>query len=169
MCSTSAADNKLSNQRLFTDFMVDGVHCGPDGMRCDVDGNVWCSSNAGRAVGYSGVTVWTPDGKLIGRIRLPEVVRQHLLRRPQAKSPVHGGKPVACTRSTSTPRAQRPAEPRHAATIRSNASDGDLRARLTGFCPSNPPAGCSGDVAASPEPPYFASVPPCREIDRGPL
>ena len=36
-------------------------------------GNVWCSSNAGRAVGYSGVTVWTPDGTLIGRIRLPEV------------------------------------------------------------------------------------------------
>src|SRR5947208_818241 len=67
------ADNKLSNQKLFSDFMVDGVKCGPDGVRCDVDGNLWCSSNAGRAVGYSGVTVWTPEGKLIGRIRLPEV------------------------------------------------------------------------------------------------
>jgi gluconolactonase len=67
-------DNKLSNQKLFTDFMVDGVKCGPDGARCDVDGNLWCSSNAGRAVGYNGVTVWTPEGKLIGRIRLPEVV-----------------------------------------------------------------------------------------------
>src|SRR6266542_618633 len=66
-------DNKLSNQKLFSDFMVDGVKCGPDGARCDVDGNVWCSSNAGRAVGYSGVTIWTPEGKLIGRIRLPEV------------------------------------------------------------------------------------------------
>ena len=30
-------------------------------------------SNAGRAVGYNGVTVWNPQGKLIGRIRLPEV------------------------------------------------------------------------------------------------
>ena len=68
------ADNKLSNQKLFTDCVVDGVKCGPDGMRCDVDGNVWCSSNAGRAVGYSGVTVWNPAGKLIGRIRIPEVV-----------------------------------------------------------------------------------------------
>src|SRR2546428_1073234 len=67
------SDNKLSNQKLFSDFMVDGVKCGPDGVRCDVDGNLWCSSNAGRAVGYSGVTVWTPAGKLIGRIRLPEV------------------------------------------------------------------------------------------------
>ena len=67
------ADNKLSNHKLFTDCMVDGVKCGPDGARCDVDGNVWISSNAGRNVGYNGVTVWTPEGKLIGRIRLPEV------------------------------------------------------------------------------------------------
>jgi gluconolactonase len=67
------SDNKLSNPKRFSDFMVDGVKCGPDGVRCDVDGNLWCSSNAGRAVGYSGVTVWTPGGKLIGRIRLPEV------------------------------------------------------------------------------------------------
>jgi len=67
-------DNKVSNQKLFTDFMVDGVKCGPDGARCDVDGNLWCSSNAGRVVGYNGVTVWNPQGKLIGRISLPEVV-----------------------------------------------------------------------------------------------
>jgi gluconolactonase len=66
-------DNKLANQKLFTDCVVDGVKCGPDGMRCDVNGNVWCSSNAGRSVGYSGVTVWSPEGKLIGRIRLPEI------------------------------------------------------------------------------------------------
>jgi gluconolactonase len=65
--------SKAANRKLFSDFMVDGVKCGPDGVRCDVDGNLWCSSNAGRAVGYSGVTVWTPEGKLLGRIRLPEV------------------------------------------------------------------------------------------------
>jgi gluconolactonase len=53
--------------------MVDGVNTAPDGVKVDVDGNVWCSSNAGRHVGYNGVTVWNPDGKLIGRIRLPEV------------------------------------------------------------------------------------------------
>jgi gluconolactonase len=67
------ADNTLTNGKRFADFTIDGVKCGPDGVRCDVDGNLWCSSNAGRAVGYSGVTVWTPQGKLIGRIRLPEV------------------------------------------------------------------------------------------------
>jgi gluconolactonase len=67
------SDNKLSGGKLFSDCMVDGIKCGPDGLRCDVDGNVWCSSNAGRNLGYSGVVVRAPDGKLLGRIRLPEV------------------------------------------------------------------------------------------------
>ena len=66
-------DNRLSNGRRFTDCVVDGVTCNADGLRCDVEGNVWVSSNAGRNVGYSGVTVWSPEGKLLGRIRLPEV------------------------------------------------------------------------------------------------
>jgi len=68
-----ADDGTTSNHRLFTDCVVDGVKCGPDGIRCDVSGHVWISSNAGRNVGYNGVTVWTPDAKLVGRIRLPEV------------------------------------------------------------------------------------------------
>jgi gluconolactonase len=67
------SDHKASNGKVFTDCMVDGIKCGPDGVRTDVEGNVWSSSNAGRNVGYSGVTVWNPEGKLIGRIRLPEV------------------------------------------------------------------------------------------------
>ena len=66
-------DNRLSNGRLFTSCMVDEVKCGPDGVRCDVDGNVWIASNAGRTLGYSGVTVWNPAGTLLGRIRIPEV------------------------------------------------------------------------------------------------
>ncbi|MBV9816080.1 MAG: SMP-30/gluconolactonase/LRE family protein [Alphaproteobacteria bacterium] len=62
---------KVGNVRLFTDMTVDGVKCGPDGMRADVSGNLWCSSNA--PLGYAGVLVFNPAGKLIGRIRLPEV------------------------------------------------------------------------------------------------
>ena len=62
---------KPTNMRLFTDMTVDGVKCGPDGMRADVTGNLWCSSNA--PLGYAGVLVFNPAGKLIGRIRLPEV------------------------------------------------------------------------------------------------
>ena len=67
------ADNKPANGKQFSDFVVDGIKCGPGGIRADVNGNLWCSSNAGRNVGYSGVTVWSPEGKLLGRIRLPEV------------------------------------------------------------------------------------------------
>ncbi|HET8997285.1 MAG TPA: SMP-30/gluconolactonase/LRE family protein [Acetobacteraceae bacterium] len=63
--------SKLGPKRLFTDCMVDGVHCGPDGMRADRAGNLWIGSNA--PLGYAGVTVWNPAGKLLGRIRLPEV------------------------------------------------------------------------------------------------
>jgi sugar lactone lactonase YvrE len=66
------ADNKPANGKLFSDFMIDGIKCGPDGIRADVNGNLWISSNAGRNLGYSGVTVWSPDAKLLGRIRLPE-------------------------------------------------------------------------------------------------
>jgi gluconolactonase len=62
---------QLAGKRQFTGMMVDGVHCGPDGMRADVQGNLWISSNA--PLGYAGVLVFSPDGKLIGRIRLPEV------------------------------------------------------------------------------------------------
>ena len=61
----------LSGMRRFTDMMIDGVHCGPDGMRADVFGNLWISSNT--VLGYAGVVVFTPEGKLLGRIRLPEV------------------------------------------------------------------------------------------------
>ena len=43
----------------------------PDGMRCDIDGNLWCGWGLGEA-GLDGVSVFNPDGVLIGRIDLPE-------------------------------------------------------------------------------------------------
>jgi len=67
------ADNKISAPANFSNFVLDGVRCGPDGMRTDVDGNLWCGSNAGLSIGYNGVTIHSPAGKMIGRIRLPEV------------------------------------------------------------------------------------------------
>jgi gluconolactonase len=62
--------SKLANVRVFTSFMVDGVRCGGDGHRVDVQGNIWSGSTS--ILGYSGVTIWSPAGKCIGRIRLPE-------------------------------------------------------------------------------------------------
>jgi gluconolactonase len=70
----SGDGKSVSNMRLFTDCMVDDVKCGPDGIRSDIFGNMWMSSNAGRNQGYNGVTVWSPAGTLLGRIRIPEVV-----------------------------------------------------------------------------------------------
>ena len=45
---------------------------GSDGIRCDVDGNVWASAGwAGD--GFDGVHVFNPQGALIGQIKLPEI------------------------------------------------------------------------------------------------
>jgi gluconolactonase len=65
-------DGRVSGLKQFADFTIDRVACRTDGIRTDVYGNLWCSSNAGVNVGYSGVTVWNPSGTLLGRIRLPE-------------------------------------------------------------------------------------------------
>jgi gluconolactonase len=43
----------------------------PDGFRCDVDGNLWCGWGMGDPA-LDGVAVFNPDGRLIGRIDLPE-------------------------------------------------------------------------------------------------
>ncbi|MFZ4806127.1 MAG: SMP-30/gluconolactonase/LRE family protein [Hyphomicrobiaceae bacterium] len=50
------------------------IDCGAgtaDGMRCDVDGNLWCGWGMGSDA-LDGVVVYNPHGELIGRIRLPE-------------------------------------------------------------------------------------------------
>jgi gluconolactonase len=70
------ADGKrLSNGRVFCSMNLEGFdEAGlADGIRCDVDGNVW-SSAGWVGEGYDGVHVFAPDdGKRIGQIRLPEI------------------------------------------------------------------------------------------------
>ncbi|GIK38606.1 MAG: gluconolactonase [Chloroflexota bacterium] len=62
------ADNScLVNGRVFAD-MSPGL---ADGIRCDVDGNLWASAGWG-GEGYDGVHVFAPNGDPIGRIHLPE-------------------------------------------------------------------------------------------------
>ncbi|MEX2199617.1 MAG: SMP-30/gluconolactonase/LRE family protein [Burkholderiales bacterium] len=58
----------LSNRRVLVDAGPKGT---PDGFRVDVDGNLWCGWGMGEE-GLDGVHVFNPDGKLIGRIDLPE-------------------------------------------------------------------------------------------------
>ena len=45
----------------------------PDGLRCDVDGNLWVGWGMG-AENLDGVKVFNPEGKPIGRIAIPERV-----------------------------------------------------------------------------------------------
>ena len=59
---------RLKNGRLFCD-MSPGL---ADGIRCDVDGNLW-SSAGWIGEGYDGVHIFAPNGDLIGKIHLPEV------------------------------------------------------------------------------------------------
>ena len=58
---------KLTNKRK----LIEAGPGTPDGFRCDVDGNLWCGWGMGQE-GLDGVHVFNPDGKLIGRINLPE-------------------------------------------------------------------------------------------------
>ncbi|MDM7947061.1 MAG: SMP-30/gluconolactonase/LRE family protein [Oceanibaculum nanhaiense] len=58
----------IRNKRLFVDAGPGGT---PDGMRCDVDGNIWAGWGMGTAE-LDGVMVFAPDGTPIGRIALPE-------------------------------------------------------------------------------------------------
>ncbi|MBI1963676.1 MAG: SMP-30/gluconolactonase/LRE family protein [Candidatus Rokubacteria bacterium] len=51
--------------------LIDAGPGTPDGFRCDVDGNLWCGWGMGQE-GLDGVSIFNPDGKLIGRINLPE-------------------------------------------------------------------------------------------------
>jgi gluconolactonase len=58
---------KLTNGRIFAN-MSPGTS---DGIRCDVDGNVWSAAGWG-GEGFNGVHIFAPDGTLIGKIHLPE-------------------------------------------------------------------------------------------------
>src|SRR6478736_1596751 len=63
----SASGDNISNKRVF----IDAGPGTPDGMRCDIDGNLWCGWGMGDPE-LDGVVVYAPDGVMIGRIALPE-------------------------------------------------------------------------------------------------
>jgi gluconolactonase len=59
---------RLANPRPLITAEPNGT---PDGLRIDVDGNLWIGWGLG-AAGLDGVSIFNPAGKLIGRIDLPE-------------------------------------------------------------------------------------------------
>jgi gluconolactonase len=57
----------IARKRLF----LDAGPGTPDGMRCDVDGNIWFGWGMGTPE-LDGVVIYNPEARLIGRIVLPE-------------------------------------------------------------------------------------------------
>jgi gluconolactonase len=67
---------QLTNRRVFAELeMGEGRQPGPgplhDGIRMDVDGNVWAGTIFG-GEGIDGIHVYAPDGTRIGQILMPE-------------------------------------------------------------------------------------------------
>jgi gluconolactonase len=60
--------DRLSRSRIFAE---DFAPSSGDGLRVDVDGNVWCAIAHGEA-SEDGVRCFSPSGDLIGKIHLPE-------------------------------------------------------------------------------------------------
>ncbi len=58
---------RIANRRV----VIDAGAGTPDGMRCDIDGNLWCGWGMG-VPELDGVRVFAPDGKPIGHIALAE-------------------------------------------------------------------------------------------------
>jgi gluconolactonase len=69
-------DGKLQRGREFVvvkQKLGEGVFAGgADGIRCDIDGNVWAGCGW-VGPGFDGVQVFSPAGKQIGLIKLPEI------------------------------------------------------------------------------------------------
>ena len=63
---------KLKGGREFTSMELEGKAGFADGIRADVDGNVWASAGW-VGDGYDGVHIFAPNGDRIGQIRLPEI------------------------------------------------------------------------------------------------
>ena len=63
---------KLAGGGEFTSMELDGNAGFADGIRADVDGNIWASAGwVGE--GYDGVHIFAPNGDRIGQIILPEI------------------------------------------------------------------------------------------------
>ena len=63
---------KLKNKRTFCTMALGDKKGGADGIRCDVDGNIWAAAGwAGD--GFDGAHCFTPEGERIGMILLPEI------------------------------------------------------------------------------------------------
>jgi gluconolactonase len=80
---------KLANKRVH----IDAGPGTPDGMRCDIDGNLWCGWGMGDPE-LDGVVVFAPDGVMIGRIALPDAAPTYAS--AVEAQPPHGASQSVC-------------------------------------------------------------------------
>ena len=80
----------MRNGKRFVQLDIPGTGApsAADGIRCDVDGNIWAGARPG-------VQVIAPNGERIGMIRLPETCANICFGGREAEPPVHGREPVA--------------------------------------------------------------------------
>ena len=68
---------RLQNPRVFALMSLKvkdkEVNGGTDGLRADLDGNIWATAGWG-GDGFDGIHIFAPDGQRIGQIVLPETV-----------------------------------------------------------------------------------------------
>jgi gluconolactonase len=62
----------LRHGRTFATMVLDGVAGLADGIRTDIDGNLWAAAGWG-GEGFDGVHIFAPNGDRIGHILLPEM------------------------------------------------------------------------------------------------
>jgi gluconolactonase len=74
------ADGSLANARIFATGIRSELEPGvPDGMKCDHRGNVWVTAPGG-------VWVYSPNGDLLGKVRVPEKVANLAWGRPDFRT-----------------------------------------------------------------------------------
>ena len=93
---------RLRNGRVFAELIdpTTDSRTSADGIRCDVDGNVWAGARPG-------VQVVAPDGDTIGVIRLPEVCANVCFGGAKRNRFVHDSKPIPIFSLRGCPRSRR--------------------------------------------------------------
>jgi gluconolactonase len=73
------SDDTIANGQLFIDMNADKAPGVPDGMRLDKKGNIYCT-------GPGGLWIISPDGKHLGTILVPQVIRNVSFGAPDGKT-----------------------------------------------------------------------------------
>lgn len=68
------SNGTLTNGRIFADLKLSSQYGVPDGMKVDVQGNVYCTGSGG-VNGLKGVWIFSPTGKLLRKIITPEFAK----------------------------------------------------------------------------------------------